>query len=85
MTPAPAPAPTTPTAVERAIRTAISAAVGFVAVFCLTHFGWHISGAGEGAAIGALTAGAMTLYNAFALWAEKKWSWARFLLLGVGN
>ena len=76
---------TVPTGVQRGIRTAIASGVGFVAAYCLTHFGWHISGADEGAAIGALTAAATTGYTALALYLERRYSWARALLGFVGN
>lgn len=74
-----------PTTVQRAVRTGIAAAVGFVAAFLLNHFGLHLSSANEATAVSALTAVFATAYNALALYLEKKYAWARWLLARVGN
>ena len=74
---------TTPTAIQRVIRTAISAGVGFVVAFALTK-GLNLV-AYEPGIVGALTAAAGTAYNAAANYLEARYSWARFLLGFVGN
>jgi hypothetical protein len=85
VTPDPAPVPALPTTVQRAIRTGIAAAVGFLVGYVATHFAIHLSSGDEGTVIGIVDSLVMFGYASLALWAEKRWSWARWLLLRIGN
>lgn len=73
----------TPTPVERGIRTAIAAGVG-IAVAEVARVGLKIPAADQTQAVVYIVAVTTTAYNAVALWAEQRFGWARWLMLNIG-
>ncbi len=83
MTPSPAPTSGVPSEVQRGLRTLVAAVVGF-GVAELVRVGIHVPASDVAIVIPILTAAAATGYNALALYLEKRFSWAKVLMLGIG-
>ena len=73
-----------PTTIQRGLRTLVASAVGFVVAFLAVHFGFKVDEGTQASLIAGITAAATAGYNALALWLEKRYSWAKWLLLGIG-
>ena len=78
------PVPPLPTAVQRGLRTAVACVVGVI-VAGLAHLGIHVPASEVPFVYAPICAGVTIGYNAGALYAEKRWKWARWLLLNIGT
>jgi hypothetical protein len=74
----------TPSPVERGIRTLIAAVVGF-GLALLVKWGINVPASDAAQVIALLTAGATAGYNALALYLERRFGWAKWLMLGIGG
>jgi hypothetical protein len=80
----PAVVPPSPSPVQRVERTGISGFAVLIAGYLVVHV-FHVAVPDQGWAIAGVTVVLTTIYNAFVLWAERRWKWARFLTFNLGG